>query len=80
MDVMYPMAVVGTASRGLIIYTLEGGPAEYRVSFFLSLPLQSINNSVLYKDHGLGASSTVELLTCVRVHCDLIPFMNRGRI
>ncbi|CAI8043404.1 mRNA export factor [Geodia barretti] len=30
MDVMYPMAVVGTASRGLIIYTLEGGPAEYR--------------------------------------------------
>ena len=32
MDVMYPMAVVGTASRGLIIYTLEGSPSEYRVS------------------------------------------------
>ena len=32
MDVMYPMAVVGTAARGLIIYTLEGSPSEYRVS------------------------------------------------
>jgi mRNA export factor len=30
MDVMYPMAVVGTAARGLIIYTLEGSPSEYR--------------------------------------------------
>ena len=32
MDVMYPMAVVGTAARGLYIYTLEGSPSEYRVS------------------------------------------------
>ena len=31
MDVMYPMAVVGTAGRGLMIYTLEGSPSEYRV-------------------------------------------------
>lgn len=29
-DVDYPMAVVGTAGRGLIIYTLEGTPTEYR--------------------------------------------------
>ena len=34
MDVMYPMAVVGTAARGLIIYTLEGSPSEYRVSVY----------------------------------------------
>ena len=29
-DVDYPMAVVGTAGRGLIIYTLEGQPKEYK--------------------------------------------------
>ena len=34
MDVMYPMAVVGTAARGLIIYTLEGSPAEYKVGSY----------------------------------------------
>ena len=26
----YPMAVVGTAGRGIIIYTLEGQPKEYK--------------------------------------------------
>jgi len=26
----YPMAVVGTASRGLIVYQLEGSPREYK--------------------------------------------------
>lgn len=31
MDVMYPMAVVGTASRGLVIYTLENSPSEFKV-------------------------------------------------
>lgn len=29
-DVDYPMAVVGTASRGLIIYQLEGRPQEFK--------------------------------------------------
>lgn len=29
-DVDYPMAVVGTASRGLIVYTLENTPTEYK--------------------------------------------------
>ena len=29
-DVDYPMAVVGTAGRGLIIYNLEGSPKEYK--------------------------------------------------
>ena len=29
-DVDYPMAVVGTAGRGLIIYSLEGQPKEYK--------------------------------------------------
>nr|QBH73992.1 mitotic checkpoint protein and poly(a)+ RNA export protein [Nicoletia phytophila] len=29
-DVDYPMAVVGTASRGLIVYQLEGGPSEFK--------------------------------------------------
>ncbi len=29
-DVDYPMAVVGTAGRGLIIYTLESQPKEYK--------------------------------------------------
>ena len=29
-DVEYPMAVVGTAGRGLIIYTLEGQPKEFK--------------------------------------------------
>ena len=29
-DVDYPMMVVGTAGRGLIIYTLEGQPKEYK--------------------------------------------------
>ena len=29
-DVDYPMAVVGTAGRGLIIYNLEGQPKEYK--------------------------------------------------
>lgn len=29
-DVDYPMAVVGTAARGLIIYQLEGGPQEFK--------------------------------------------------
>ena len=29
-DVDYPMAVVGTAGRGLCIYTLEGQPKEYK--------------------------------------------------
>lgn len=28
---MYPMAVVGTASRGLVVYQLEGTPSEFRV-------------------------------------------------
>ena len=27
---MYPMAVVGTASRGLAIYQLEGQPKEFQ--------------------------------------------------
>ena len=31
MDVMYPMAVVGTASRGLVVYTLENSPSEFKV-------------------------------------------------
>ena len=26
----YPMAVVGTAGRGIIIYTLDGQPKEYK--------------------------------------------------
>lgn len=30
MDVVYPMAVVGTASRGLIIYQLENTPSEFK--------------------------------------------------
>lgn len=30
MDVVYPMAVVGTASRGLVVYQLEGTPSEFR--------------------------------------------------
>ena len=34
---MYPMAVVGTASRGLVIYQLEGTPSEFRVTLSLSL-------------------------------------------
>ena len=29
-DVDYPMAVVGTAGRGIIIYTLEGQPKEFK--------------------------------------------------
>ena len=29
-DVDYPMAVVGTAGRGIIIYQLEGGPKEFK--------------------------------------------------
>lgn len=29
-DVDYPMAVVGTAGRGLIIYALEGQPKEFK--------------------------------------------------
>lgn len=29
-DVVYPMAVVGTAGRGIIVYTLEGTPQEYK--------------------------------------------------
>lgn len=29
-DVMYPMAVVGTAGRGIIVYQLEGQPQEFR--------------------------------------------------
>ena len=29
-DVEYPMAVVGTAGRGIIIYTLEGQPKEFK--------------------------------------------------
>lgn len=29
-DVEYPMAVVGTAGRGLIVYQLEGQPQEYK--------------------------------------------------
>ena len=29
-DVDYPMAVVGTAGRGLIIYNLDGQPKEYK--------------------------------------------------
>merc|ERR1711994_436029 len=29
-DVDYPMAVVGTAGRGIIIYTLEQQPKEYK--------------------------------------------------
>ncbi|EFN64129.1 mRNA export factor [Camponotus floridanus] len=29
-DVDYPMAVVGTAARGLIVYQLEGSPREYK--------------------------------------------------
>jgi mRNA export factor len=29
-DVDYPMAVVGTAGRGLIIYNLENQPKEYK--------------------------------------------------
>ncbi|XP_076317647.1 ribonucleic acid export 1 [Tachypleus tridentatus] len=29
-DVFYPMAVVGTASRGIIVYQLEGQPQEYK--------------------------------------------------
>ncbi|KPJ14340.1 mRNA export factor [Papilio machaon] len=29
-DVEYPMAVVGTADRGICLYTLEGKPAEYK--------------------------------------------------
>ncbi|KAL5456926.1 hypothetical protein EMCRGX_G034154 [Ephydatia muelleri] len=30
MDVMYPMALVGTASRGLVIYQLENTPSEFK--------------------------------------------------
>ena len=29
-DVEYPMAVVGTAGRGLIVYSLENSPSEYK--------------------------------------------------
>ena len=29
-DVDYPMAVVGTAGRGIIIYQLDGQPKEYK--------------------------------------------------
>lgn len=29
-DVCYPMAIVGTAGRGLIVYSLENGPNEYK--------------------------------------------------
>lgn len=29
-DVLYPMAVVGTSNRGIIIYQLENQPAEYK--------------------------------------------------
>lgn len=29
-DVDYPMAVVGTAGRGLIVYQLEGKPQEFK--------------------------------------------------
>ena len=29
-DVEYPMAVVGTAGRGIAIYTLEGQPKEFK--------------------------------------------------
>lgn len=29
-DVVYPMAVVGTAGRGLIVYQLEGTPQEFK--------------------------------------------------
>lgn len=28
---IYPMAVVGTASRGLVIYQLENTPSEFKV-------------------------------------------------
>ncbi|XP_006811104.1 LOW QUALITY PROTEIN: mRNA export factor-like [Saccoglossus kowalevskii] len=30
MDVVYPMAVVGTANRGIIVYQLENQPSEYK--------------------------------------------------
>lgn len=29
-DVDYPMAIVGTAGRGLIVYSLENKPTEYK--------------------------------------------------
>lgn len=29
-DVDYPMAVVGTAGRGLIVYSLENKPTEFK--------------------------------------------------
>ena len=29
---IYPMAVVGTASRGLVIYQLENTPSEFKVN------------------------------------------------
>ncbi|XP_063729373.1 protein Rae1-like [Symsagittifera roscoffensis] len=29
-DIMYPMAVFTTADRGIVVYSLEGGPKEYK--------------------------------------------------
>lgn len=66
MDVMYPMAVVGTAARGLIIYTLEGSPSEYRVSFHLSFHLfLSEVTTVLSKQLKMFLSLFLSLCCCV---------------
>lgn len=48
MDVSYPMAVVGTASRGLVVYQLEGTPSEFRK---IDSPLKYQHRTVcIFKD------------------------------
>ena len=66
-DVDYPMMVVGTAGRGLIIYTLEGQPKEYR------LGMESINQT-------LSPSQVRGLLVGICSACTAVRFLSSGRL
>lgn len=47
-DVDYPMAIVGTAGRGLIVYSLENKPTEYKR---LESPLKYQHRTIsIFKD------------------------------
>ncbi len=62
-DVDYPMAVVGTAGRGLIIYTLEGQPKEYKR---VEPPLKYQHRCIsIFRDKGQKPTGIIKILQIV---------------
>ena len=60
---MYPMAVVGTASRGLIIYQLENQPKEFQK---VDSPLKHQVGFVIHNKFYLSA--TVDVVDVNFIH------------